>query len=558
MEAGIEALARLLNLRDGYTGLHAERASSLAGAVGARLGLAGQEADALQSAARLHDIGKVGIPDRILHKPTRLDPSEWAVVRCHPGWGAEVLTGMPGMREVARIVRSHHERIDGRGYPDGLSGEDIPLASRIIGACEAFCSLTADRPFRPALSAEKALQVLEAGAGTHFDQRVVGAVLEVLEEQPALGILPADAPAAPVAAPEHADGEAVAPAGAGASVGVGAGLRNLGTALAETRLPALAESRERLLALCAEENPSPAAMADLAETDPGLAAALLSASARRGGGRASVREAVGSLGPEGVGEVAAEMPVYDFFQAVAGTRVPPERFRLHAVAVVRAARRVAAVIDHPAPGEVALAALLHDVGKIVLADTTPAYPAEVHAGARTPEQRVRAERRELTLDHASAGAMLLERWGVAGSVVEAVGGHHDDDRGRDAAVVRLADMLGHYATGEAVDGGALLAVARGLGLEGAELRAVMFDLHAPAPVAAGPGGSPEPAEPSPFTPRELDALRGLAAGGTYKEIADELGLSPSTLRSHLHNVYGKLGVADRAQAVLMAAERGWL
>jgi DNA-binding CsgD family transcriptional regulator len=171
---------------------------------------------------------------------------------------------------------------------------------------------------------------------------------------------------------------------------------------------------------------------------------------------------------------------------------------------------------------------------------------------------VRAERRELTLDHASAGAMLLERWGVAGSVVEAVGGHHDEDRGRDAAVVRLADMLGHYATGEAVDGGALLAVARGLGLEGAELRAVMFDLHAPAPVASGPGGRPEPAEPSPFTPRELDALRGLAAGGTYKEIAEELGLSTSTLRSHLHNVYGKLGVADRAQAVLMAAERGWL
>jgi HD-GYP domain-containing protein (c-di-GMP phosphodiesterase class II)/DNA-binding CsgD family transcriptional regulator len=558
MEAGIEALARLLNLRDGYTGLHAERASALAGAVGSRLGLAGDDADALQSAARLHDIGKVGIPDRILHKPTRLDPSEWAVVRCHPGWGAEVLTGMPGMREVARIVRSHHERWDGRGYPDGLSSEDIPLASRIIGACEAFCSLTADRPFRAALTPAKARQVLEAGAGSHFDPRVVTAVLEVLDEQPALGILPADAPAAPVVDLEHDDGLVDEDAARAGALAVGGGLRNLGAALADTRLPALAESRERLLALCAEDDPSPAAMADLAETDPGLAAALVSASASRGGGRASVREAVGSLGADGVAEVARDVPVYDFFQAVAGTRVPPERFRLHAVAVVRAARRVAAVIDHPAAGEIALAALLHDVGKVVLADSTPAYPGDIHGGARTPEQRVRAERRELTLDHASAGAMLLERWGVANSVVEAVGGHHDDDRGRDAAVVRLADMLGHYATGEAVDGGALLAVARGLGLEGSELRAVMFDLHAPAPVAAGPGGRPEPAEPSPFTPRELDALRGLAAGGTYREIADELGLSTSTLRSHLHNVYGKLGVADRAQAVLMAAERGWL
>jgi DNA-binding NarL/FixJ family response regulator len=87
---------------------------------------------------------------------------------------------------------------------------------------------------------------------------------------------------------------------------------------------------------------------------------------------------------------------------------------------------------------------------------------------------------------------------------------------------------------------------------------VMFDLHAPPPAAQGGPTAGEPAEPSPFTPRELDALRGLAGGGTYKDIAEELGLSTSTLRSHLHNVYGKLGVADRAQAVLMAAERGWL
>src|SRR3712207_873517 len=132
---------------------------------------------ALLSAARLHDIGKVGIPDRILHKPDRLDPDEWAVMRCHPGWGAEVLAGMPGMADVATIVRSHHERWDGRGYPDSLSGEDIPLASRVIGACEAFCSLTADRPFRPALTADRARQALEAGAGTHFDPDVVTAMI---------------------------------------------------------------------------------------------------------------------------------------------------------------------------------------------------------------------------------------------------------------------------------------------------------------------------------------------------------------------------------------------
>jgi putative nucleotidyltransferase with HDIG domain len=551
MEAGIEALARLLNLRDGYTGLHAERAATLAGAVGDRLGMKDGERSSLQSAARLHDIGKVGIPDRILHKPDRLDPDEWAVMRCHPGWGAEVLAGMPGMTDVATIVRSHHERWDGRGYPDSLAGEDIPLASRVIGACEAFCSLTADRPFRPALTADRARQVLEAGAGTHFDPQVITAMIAVLDEQPSLAVLPSDAPPVPVAQPEHAVPEEEREA----RIARGAGLRSLGPALAQTRLPALAHSRDRLLELAAAEEPSTRGMADLAETDPGLAAALVAAAAERGGGAASVRDAVATLGPDGVASVTRAVPVYDFFQAVAGSRVPPERFRLHAVAVQRASRRIANVLEHQAPAEIALAALLHDVGKIVLAAATPTYPGEVLRKARTPEQRVRAERRELALDHASAGAMLLQRWGVADRVVEMVGGHHDEDRGREAGIVRLADMLGHYTTGTPVDPGAMLTTARSLGLGSDQLRAVMFDLHAPAPATEL---SVEPSEPSPFTPRELDALRGLAGGGTYREIADELGLSPSTLRSHLHNVYGKLGVADRAQAVLMAAERGWL
>jgi two-component system, cell cycle response regulator len=180
MEEGIEALARLLNLRDGYTALHAERASTLAGTVGTRLGMAGDEAAALQSAARLHDLGKVGIPDRILHKPTRLDPDEWAVVRCHPGWGAEVLTGLPGMREVARIVRSHHERWDGRGYPDGLAGEAIPLVARIVCCCDAYSAMTTDRPYRAARSREAALAELRACSGTQFDPRVVEAFARVV------------------------------------------------------------------------------------------------------------------------------------------------------------------------------------------------------------------------------------------------------------------------------------------------------------------------------------------------------------------------------------------
>ena len=533
--------------------MHAERAGALAAAAGDRLGLQGAEAEALASAARLHDIGKVGIPDRILHKPEPLEPDEWAIMRCHPAWGAEVLSGLPGLQDVATIVRLHHERWDGRGYPDGLAGEAIPLASRIIGACEAYSALTADRPFRPALTPQRAQDVLRSGAGTHFDERVVEAMLAVLAEQPNLAVAPEQPPPMPAAVAAPAGDEAAREA----AMAVGAGLRGLGPALASVQLPSLAESRQRLVGLAEERSPPVGRMIDVVETDPGLAAAVVAAARRADGGVSTVRDAVQGLEPAAIAAVAREVPVFDFFVYLSGTRIPPERFRLHGVVCQRAARRIAAAIDHPAPGEVALGALLHDVGKLVLAETAPGYPREVHGSARTPEQRLRAERRVLTLDHATAGAALLRRWGLPEAVAEMVDGHHDADRGRDAAVVRLADMLAHYSRGTPVDPGELLTTARLLGLSGDELRATMFELHAP-----GPGGSGattrEVVEPSPLTPRETDALRGLAGGGTYNEIAERIGLSASTLRSHLHNVYGKLGVTDRAQAVLMATERGWL
>ena len=548
-QSGIDALARLLALRDGYTSLHAERAAALASAVGDRLGLEGEDAVALTSAARLHDIGKVGIPDRILHKPERLEPDEWAIVRCHPAWGAEVLTGLPGLQDVATIVRFHHERWDGRGYPEGLAGQAIPLASRIIGACEAYSALTADRPFRAALSPAKAQQVLRSGAGTHFDERVIDAMLGVLADQPGLAALPAQVPPSPVHAEDEGSGVRIAAAGDG--------LKGLGPALQSVQLPALAESRQRLIALTEEAQPPVGRMIDVVETDPGLAAAVMLAARRADDRVTTVRDAVQALKPEAIAEVAHAVPVFDFFRYLSGGRIPPERFRLHAVSAQRAARRIASAIEHPTPGELALGALLHDVGKLVLAAATAGYPAEVHGRARTPEQRLRAERRELTLDHATAGAALLRRWEMPEAIAEMVDGHHDADRGRDAAVLRLADMLAHYSTGTPIDPGELLTTTRMLGLTADELRATMFDLHAPG---SGGAGTPtrEVIEPSPLTPRETDALRGLAGGGTYTEIAERIGLSPSTLRSHLHNVYGKLGVSDRAQAVLLATERGWL
>ena len=172
-----DALVRAVDLRDSYTGEHSESVADLARRVGARLGIGGVNLKLLELAARLHDLGKLAVPDGILHKPGPLDELEWQRMRRHSAVGAEMLAGVPGLEPVAPLVRWHHERWDGRGYPDGLRGEAIPLECRVICACDAFHAMSAERPYRPALAPAVALAELEAGAGEQFDPDVVHAVM---------------------------------------------------------------------------------------------------------------------------------------------------------------------------------------------------------------------------------------------------------------------------------------------------------------------------------------------------------------------------------------------
>jgi diguanylate cyclase (GGDEF)-like protein len=152
---------------------HTEGVSALAVATGRMLGLRRDELDELSRAAQLHDLGKLAVPDEILHKAGPLDEREWAFVRQHPLVGERILRASPAFRNVATIVRSTHERWDGAGYPDGLATSEIPIASRIIAACDAFTAMTSARPYRAALSTEAALRELEGFAGTQFDPAVV-------------------------------------------------------------------------------------------------------------------------------------------------------------------------------------------------------------------------------------------------------------------------------------------------------------------------------------------------------------------------------------------------
>jgi diguanylate cyclase (GGDEF)-like protein len=176
----IAALASALEERDRYTGEHSESVVDLTARVGDALAIGADEIEQIRTAALLHDIGKVGVPDEILHKPGKLDEREWEIMRQHPVIGERILRAIPGFGAVARMVRHEHERWDGGGYPDGLVGTAIPVGSRIILACDAYHAMTSDRPYRKAMPHTDATAELTANAGSQFDPDVVQALVGYL------------------------------------------------------------------------------------------------------------------------------------------------------------------------------------------------------------------------------------------------------------------------------------------------------------------------------------------------------------------------------------------
>jgi diguanylate cyclase (GGDEF)-like protein len=178
--AAVQALAAAIEARDNYTHAHSEQVVSLATDVARLLGLSPAEVEPVRHGALLHDVGKLAIPNEILHKPGPLTPDEWAVMAEHPAIGERILQRTPQLGHLAPIVRHEHERWDGAGYPDGLAGTAIPVASRIILACDAYNAMITTRPYREAMSSADAMEELRAKSGTQFDPQVVEALLERL------------------------------------------------------------------------------------------------------------------------------------------------------------------------------------------------------------------------------------------------------------------------------------------------------------------------------------------------------------------------------------------
>ena len=172
-----DVLLSVLNERDAELRGHLNSVAQLARAVGRRLELPPPELHELGLAAELHDVGKLAIPDAILSKPDALTEDEWTFIHRHTLVGERILSAAPSLSRVARIVRSTHERLDGQGYPDGLSGTDIPLLARIVSACDAFFAMTEERPYRRAMASEDAIAELRRCAGTQFDPDVVEALI---------------------------------------------------------------------------------------------------------------------------------------------------------------------------------------------------------------------------------------------------------------------------------------------------------------------------------------------------------------------------------------------
>jgi putative nucleotidyltransferase with HDIG domain len=176
----IRALAAALDARDPYTAGHSDRVSVLSVAIGRVLGLPNEQLEVLRLGALLHDVGKIGVPDAILQKPAPLTPSEYDVIKQHPVLGARILRSVPFLAPHIPIVELHHERPDGRGYPIGLRGDDIPLAARVVHVADAYDAMTSARAYRHALPTTDALRELWRCAGTQFHAEIVGALATAL------------------------------------------------------------------------------------------------------------------------------------------------------------------------------------------------------------------------------------------------------------------------------------------------------------------------------------------------------------------------------------------
>lgn len=178
----ITALISLTEAKDPYAGGHSLNVAERAVAIGEMMGLSQEESEDLRVAALLHDIGKIGIPSEVLHKPSRLTMAEFEVIKSHPAVSVEVVQAWEAFAATIPAILHHHERYDGKGYPHGLKGEEIPLLARVLAVADSIEAMSSERPYRPAMTREEIMATLKEGAGSQWDPQVVEAALKMLKK----------------------------------------------------------------------------------------------------------------------------------------------------------------------------------------------------------------------------------------------------------------------------------------------------------------------------------------------------------------------------------------
>lgn len=178
----IKMMAKALEARDEYTRGHSERVSQISIKIARKMGMPHHQINILELAADMHDIGKIGIPDNVLLKPSKLTDEEYDIIKTHPLKGVNILAQEESMEDICEIIQSHHERIDGRGYPKGLKDGEIPLGAKIVAVADTWDALTSNRPYRNGLPQEKAIEILKDASGTQLDDECVQVFLNLLSE----------------------------------------------------------------------------------------------------------------------------------------------------------------------------------------------------------------------------------------------------------------------------------------------------------------------------------------------------------------------------------------
>ena len=436
----------------------------LASRLGRELNLDARSLALLDVAVRVRDVGMIALSDAVVLATRPLSPEEWELVNRHPVLGELMLKELSVISSAAPIVRAHHERWDGAGYPDGLSEQAIPQLSRIIATCDAFVAIAGDRPHRRGLGAAAAMDGLLQESGAQFDPVTV----EALTASFARSAAPKGATARPLAI--------VAPP---TPTSPGDRSHKLQDAIADFDIvPVLAPAYERILEATASQRTVDGELVAAVESDTGLTVAVLRSAQPLAGSRpiVNVADAVAASGATGVDATVRPLPRSEFPWRTSQLQVLMHRSLVHAQAVARAADRIASELNLDKRDDVIAVALLHDVGKLAMGRSIADYPTDAERTFH-PEERVRRERAAWGMDHASLGGILLRRWGLPKPLASAVTVHHSAEAEHEVATyVRLADMVAHHAQGAAVDGATMLALSHICGISASVLRAILFDL----------------------------------------------------------------------------------